>query len=57
MEDFIVSAAASVLLRIIQDPDKASKWRRLLVKIFKQIGASLINDPEVQTAGKLIGRG
>jgi hypothetical protein len=57
MEDFLVGMAASVILRLLENADSRTKWRRMLIKVFRSIGAALIDDPEMQASAKQLGRG
>lgn len=56
MEDYLISMGATIILRMLEDPEKRSKWRRLLVKLLRSIGASLVDDPEARTIMRELSR-
>lgn len=56
MEDFLISMAASVILRMIEDPNGRGKWRRMLFKLFRAIGAAFVDDPELRGMAKELSR-
>lgn len=57
MEDYLISMAASIVLRLLENPTSRSKYRRLFLKLFRAIAAGFIEDPELQATAKQVGRG
>jgi hypothetical protein len=57
VEDFLISMAASVLLKVIEDRTRAKTWQRLLVKLFRSISINMANDPEVRDIAKAMSKG
>ena len=44
--------AVGVLLRIVTDPKKKSKWRRALLKVFRAIAGAFPQDPDFKAAAQ-----
>lgn len=57
MEDYLISVAATLILRALEDGDKRSKYRRILLKLFRAIGSALADDPELRNLVKLMRAG
>lgn len=55
-EDYIINSAVGALLLILGDPQKRSKWRRALLKLFVAIGVAFKGDAMFEAAAKDVGR-
>jgi len=42
--DWMVSLAVNVLIQIARDPSQNSRWRKALLKVFKEIGRAFATD-------------
>lgn len=49
MEDFLINAAFTWVLSAIKDPNTRSKYKAVILKVFKVIWTQFGTDPEFQT--------
>jgi len=48
VSDFIISMAVSVIIQLARDPKGRGKWRKALLKVFREIASAFRDDNEFQ---------
>lgn len=51
--DFLITMAVSVLVQLARDPNGRGKWRKALLKVFREIANAFPNDVEFQAAAQV----
>lgn len=53
MPDWIISMAVNAMVQLARDKSSRSKWRKALLKVFREIAIAFRDDAEFQDAAKL----
>jgi hypothetical protein len=53
MQDLLIGMGVNVLLQVLQDPNSKAKWRRALLKVFREIARAFSTDKEFLGTAKI----
>lgn len=54
MPDWVISLGISALLNVIRNNTERSRWRKALLKLFREIAVSMESDEEFQDVARLM---
>jgi hypothetical protein len=47
VQDLVIGMAVNVLIQLVRDPNSRSKWRKALLKVFREIAIAFKDDAEL----------
>lgn len=50
MQDMLISMGINVLITLVRDPKGRGKWRKALLKVFREIAIAFRQDADFQSA-------